>query len=171
MRFEVLGSLLSKVLLKDYSVSGVRTEQCIYNISKEWNQSNAEVHHYVEIHLGLHIGWKTTLNLLAGSKDHKCHEGVKNIADTVISCQQCPFRFCKSTYPGTIPITLLQPNRTPNILNKLMSRRYARRLTFVRTFPSCSVIPGGNALRTFFVFFFDGLPSSLVAGTVSKYGS
>lgn len=31
-------------------------------------------------------------------------------------------------------------------------------------------MPGGNALRLFFPFF-EGLPSSRVAGTLSKYGS
>lgn len=69
------------------------------------------------------------------------------------------------------PITLLQPNLTPKQLNKLMSRRYARLLTLVKTLPSCSEIPGGNALRLFFVFVAEGEPSSLVAGTDSKYGS
>lgn len=68
-------------------------------------------------------------------------------------------------------MTLLQPNLIPQQLKRLISRRYALRLTLVRTFPSCSEIPAGRALRLFFVFFDDGLPSRRVAGTVSKYGS
>lgn len=74
-------------------------------------------------------------------------------------------------YAGMIPITLLQPNLIPQQLKRLISRRYARLLTFVRTFASCSEIPGGRALRLFLPFLLEGRPSSLVAGTVSKYGS
>jgi hypothetical protein len=69
-------------------------------------------------------------------------------------------------------MTLLQPNLIPQQLNKLMSSLYARRLTFVRIMPSCSEIPGGNALRLFVVLVFEGPPPySRVAGTCSKYGS
>lgn len=75
------------------------------------------------------------------------------------------------TYPGMMPITELQPNRIPMQLKRLMSKRYARRLTFVRTFASWAEIPGGRALRLFLVLEEEGCPSSLVAGTVSKYGS
>lgn len=74
------------------------------------------------------------------------------------------------TYAGTKPITLLQPNLIPHRLNSDISNRYALLLTFVRIFPSCSEMPAGRALRCFFVFL-DGLPSNLVAGTRSKYGS
>ena len=41
----------------------------------------------------------------------------------------------------------------------------------MRTFPSCSERPAGNALRRLTVFDLEGLPSRRVAGTVSKYGS
>jgi hypothetical protein len=75
------------------------------------------------------------------------------------------------TYPGMIPMTEDQPNLIPQQLNKLMSRRYARRLTLVKTFASCSEMPAGRALRRFFPFLLDGRPSKRVAGTVSKYGS
>lgn len=67
-------------------------------------------------------------------------------------------------------MTLLQPNLIPQQLNKLMSKRYARLLTLVRIFASCSDMPGGKALRLFLPLL-EGRPSSLVAGTVSKYGS
>src|SRR5258708_29460776 len=73
-------------------------------------------------------------------------------------------------YPGMIPMTEPHPNRMPQQLHKLISRKYARLLTFVRTFPSCSDMPGGSALRLFFPFF-EGRPFSRVAGTRSKYGS
>jgi hypothetical protein len=72
------------------------------------------------------------------------------------------------TYPGMMPMTLLQPNRMPQQLKRLISRRYARRLTLVSTLPSCSEMPGGKALRRFLVLVVDGRPSSLVAGTSSK---
>lgn len=77
----------------------------------------------------------------------------------------------QNTNPGMMPITLLQPNLIPAKEKRLISKRYARRLTFVRTLPSCSEIPGGKALGRFFVFFDEGLPSRRVAGTVSKQGS
>lgn len=75
-----------------------------------------------------------------------------------------------SPIPGIIPITEDQPNRNPQQLKRDMSSRYARLLTLVRTLPSCSEIPCGSALRLFFPLL-EGLPSSRVAGTVSKYGS
>jgi hypothetical protein len=79
---------------------------------------------------------------------------------------------CKvATYPGMIPMTEDQPNLIPQQLNRLISRRYARRLTLVRILASCSEMPAGNALRLFFPFLLDGRPSKRVAGTVSKYGS
>lgn len=71
------------------------------------------------------------------------------------------------TYAGTMPITAPQPNRVPQQLNRARSSRYARRLTLVRILASASVSPGGSA----FLFFFVVLTPSLVAGTVSKYGS
>lgn len=67
-------------------------------------------------------------------------------------------------------MTLPHPNLIPQQLKSDISSLYARRLTLVRTLPSCSDIPGGRALRRFFVFLL-GLPSSRVAGTDSKYGS
>jgi hypothetical protein len=51
-----------------------------------------------------------------------------------------------------------------------MSRRYARRLTLVKTLASCSEMPGGSAFLRFLTLPL-GFPSSLVAGTLSKYGS
>jgi len=71
------------------------------------------------------------------------------------------------THPGMIPIRLPHPNLIPQQLNRHISRRYALLLTFVRTFPSCSDIPAGSAFLLFFVFL-EGLPSNLVAGTLSK---
>jgi len=68
-------------------------------------------------------------------------------------------------------MTELQPNLIPQQLNRLMSSRYARRLTLVKTLASCSEMPAGIALRLFFPFLLDGRPSKRVAGTVSKYGS
>lgn len=59
----------------------------------------------------------------------------------------------------------------PQQLQSALSSRYARRLTLVKTFASCSEIPGGSAFFRFLNFFLLGRPSSLVAGTCSKYGS
>lgn len=69
-------------------------------------------------------------------------------------------------------MTLPQPNRTPAKLNKARSSLYARRLTLVRTWASCSEIPGGRAFLRLLTFLSGlPLPSSRVAGIVSKYGS
>lgn len=67
-------------------------------------------------------------------------------------------------------MTLLQPNRMPQKLNRLLSNLYARRLTLVRTLASFCERPSGGGLRRFFVLPF-GLPWISVAGTLSKYGS
>lgn len=65
---------------------------------------------------------------------------------------------------------LPQPNFRPRKLPKLMSNLYALLLTLVKILASWSERPGGSALRTFLNLPV-GVPSSLVAGTCSKYGS
>lgn len=70
-------------------------------------------------------------------------------------------------YAGTSPMTLLQPKRMPRKLQSARSRRYARLLTLVKIFPSCSEMPGGRAFLRFLNLPV-GLPSSRVAGTCSK---
>jgi hypothetical protein len=97
-----------------------------------------------------------------------------SITSPILERRQSANRMIKrkvSTYPGMIPMTEDQPNLIPQQLNRLMSRRYARRLTLVRILASCSEMPAGKALRLFFPFLLDGRPSKRVAGTVSKYGS
>jgi hypothetical protein len=97
-----------------------------------------------------------------------------SITSPILERRQSANRMTKrkvSTYPGMIPMTEDQPNLIPQQLNRLMSRRYARRLTLVRILASCSEMPAGKALRLFFPFLLDGRPSKRVAGTVSKYGS
>lgn len=67
-------------------------------------------------------------------------------------------------------MALPHPNWMPQQLKRERSRRYARRLTLVKTLASCSEMPGGNAFLRF-LSFPDGFPLSRVAGTCSKYGS
>lgn len=144
----------------------------ICNIPEEWHKSHSKVNYNIEHHLGLDVCWETSFDLGARAVNHHGHECINDISDSGIDLLVCANAIEQiSTYPGMMPITELQPNLIPMQLKRLMSRRYARRLTFVRTFASWGEIPGGRALRLFVVLDEEGFPSSLVAGTVSKYGS
>lgn len=74
------------------------------------------------------------------------------------------------TYTGKRPITPSQPTRVPQRLNNPESNLYALLFIFVKTWASCSEMPGGRAFLTLLVLPV-GVPSILVAGTYSKYGS
>jgi hypothetical protein len=76
-----------------------------------------------------------------------------------------------ATYTGMRAMTVPQPKCTPKKVKRHMSSRYARPLTLVKTLASWAERPGGRAFFRFFVLDLLGFPSSLVAGTVSKYGS
>lgn len=138
-------------------------------VSEEGDQPNAEIHNDIYIHLHPHVGWKSPRYLIGSSHDHDSHHCVHDISKATLKLVTVDKRD-SNAYPGMIPMRELHPNRIPQQLHKLISRKYARLLTFVRIFPSCSDIPGGSALRLFLPFL-EGRPFSLVAGTLSKYGS
>jgi hypothetical protein len=82
LRFEVLFALCSKELLKFDGVSGIGSEECVGNVSKERNKSNAKVQYNIEQHFRPDRIWEAALDLLARPQNHHSHECVDNITDT-----------------------------------------------------------------------------------------
>lgn len=82
---QILSTLLAQIFLKFDGVFGIGTEHCIRNITKEWYEADGEIDHDVENHLRSYVVRETTFDLLAGSKDHDCHECINHITNTIKS--------------------------------------------------------------------------------------
>lgn len=156
------------MLLEENDVAGVGAKEGVGHVAKEGDEADDEVDDDVEHHLDFDTSGEAAVDFAACFVDHEGHEEIEEIADAAIISGLYRNDCCVGeTYAGMIPIALPQPNLIPRNEKRAMSRRYARRLALVRTWPSWTEMPGGSAFLRL-VILPVGLPLSLVAGTCSK---
>lgn len=80
---ECLCALLAEVFFENNGIPSIGSEERICNVSKERHQSDCKVQNDVEHHFRFDIIRQSSFNLIAGSKDHHCHERIKDVPNTI----------------------------------------------------------------------------------------
>lgn len=81
---QFLFALLTEVVFEQCCVAGVCTEDCVDQITKEWNQPNHEIENDVDQHLDSDVGREAAFHLTACPVHHDGHESIECISSSVV---------------------------------------------------------------------------------------
>ena len=75
-----LCSFLTEESFEYYSILCISAEDDICKITYDWDQTDYEIKSNIEHHVRVCSFRKATIDLLACSNDHKCHEGIEDVS-------------------------------------------------------------------------------------------